>query len=204
MNNNCMYGYVRVSSKDQHEYRQLTAMREFGIQDDYLVIEKKSGRDFNRQKYQGLIKTLKLGDTLVVNSLDRLGRDYNGIIGQWRHITKDIGADIVVLDMPLLDTRKKDRDLTASFVADLVLQILSYVSEKEHGLIKQRQADGIAAAKARGVKFGRPPTQRPALYDELREKWQRKEISSRDAGQLLGVSHTTFLNWVHTHHESDK
>ena len=191
-----LYGYVRVSTRDQNEDRQVIAMREFGVPEEGILVEKMSGKDFNRPIYQGLIAKLKPGDVLVVKSLDRLGRDYDEIINQWRHITRELEAAIVVIDIPLLDTRKKDRDLTASFVADLVLQILSYVAEQERAFNHQRQAEGIAAAKARGVQFGKRPKERTALFYELREQWQCGKVTSREAGQLLGISHTTFLAWV--------
>jgi DNA invertase Pin-like site-specific DNA recombinase len=190
------FGYVRCSTKEQCPDRQIIAMREFGVSDAGIVVEMLSGKNFHRPKYQDLVKRLNHGDTLVINSLDRLGRDYDAVIDEWRYITKERGADIVVLDMPLLDTRKKDRDLTTTFVADLVLQILSYVSEKEKELNLQRQSAGIAAAKARGVKFGQEPMERPPQLDELRKKWETGEISSREAGSLLGISHTTFLAWI--------
>ena len=191
-----LYGYVRVSARDQNEDRQVIAMQEFGVSEAGIFVEKMSGKDFNRPVYQGLVKKLKPGDALVIKSIDRLGRDYDEIIDQWRHITKELDAAIVVIDMPLLDTRQKDRDLTVSFVADLVLQILSYVAEQERAFNHQRQAEGIAAAKAKGVKFGNQPMERPALLYELQEQWLNGEISSREAGRLLGVSHTTFLAWM--------
>jgi len=191
-----MYGYVRVSTRDQNEDRQVFAMRGFGVPDDGIVVEKMSGKDFNRPAYQRLLKKLRPGDIFVVKSIDRLGRDYDEIIEQWRFITKEREAAIVVIDMPLLDTRQKDRDLTASFIADIVLQILSYVAQQEREFILQRQAEGIAAARARGVKLGRPPTERPELLGSLRELWMRGEITSRAAGRQLGVSHVTFLTWI--------
>ena len=191
-----VYGYARVSTKEQHVDRQLMAMKEFGIPDDFIFVEKLSAKDFNRPVYQTLLATLAPGDVLVIKTLDRLGRNYNEMIDQWRHITRDLVVDIVVLDMPLLDTRKKDRDLTATFVADIVLQILSYVAETERQFNKQRQAEGIAAAKARGVKFGSQPMVRPAALGEVMAQWRQGEVTSRKAGALLGVSHTTFLKWV--------
>jgi len=171
-------------------------MREFGVPEESIFIEKMSGKDFNRPIYQNMVRSLKCGDILVIKSIDRLGRVYDEIIDQWRYLTKEVEVAIVVIDMPLLDTRKKGRDLTASFIADIVLQILSYVSETEKAFNRQRQAEGIAAAKTRGVKFGREPIERPALFGELREKWLSGGITSRMAGRLLGVSHTTFLNWI--------
>ena len=189
------YGYVRVSTREQNEDRQLVAMRDFGIEDCNIYTDKQSGKDFERPAYQRLLKKLKPGDTLVIKSIDRLGRNYCEILEQWRFITKDRDASIVVLDMPLLDTRK-NRDLTGTLIADIVLQLLSYVAQTEREFIRQRQAEGIAAAQARGVKFGRPPMERPELFPELREAWEREEISAREAGRRLGISYKTFLSWV--------
>jgi len=191
-----MYGYVRCSTKEQNEERQVLAMQEFGVPDKGIVVEKMSGKDFNRPSYQALIKKLRPGDIFVIKSIDRLGRDYAEIIEQWRFITREREAAIVVIDMPLLDTRQKHRDLTASFIADIVLQILSYVAETERDFNRQRQAEGIAAAKAKGVKFGKQPKKRPALLDDLRLQWLCGKISSREAGRRLGISHTTFLTWI--------
>ena len=146
--------------------------------------------------YKRLLKKIKPDDTLVVKSIDRLGRDYNEILEQWRIITKEIGAAIVVIDIPLLDTRQKERDLTGTFIADLVLQILSYVAQTERDFIRQRQAEGIEAAKARGVRFGREPMERPKSFDDLREAWMYGKISARYAAKQLGVTHKTFLTWV--------
>ncbi|MCL1995091.1 MAG: recombinase family protein [Defluviitaleaceae bacterium] len=191
------YGYVRVSTKEQNEERQLVAMRNFGVLDCNVFLDKQSGKDFNRMAYRKLLKKLKTGDTLVIKSIDRLGRDYGEIIEQWRIITKERGIAVVVIDMPLLDTRQKERDLTGTLIADLVLQILSYVAQKEREFICQRQAEGIEAAKARGVKFGRPPMKRPDNFLEVQAAWKCGEISAREAGRRLGVSHKTFLSWVH-------
>lgn len=190
------YGYVRVSTKEQNEDRQLVAMREFGVQDGNVFMDKLSGKDFERPAYRRLLKKLKPGDTLIIKSIDRLGRDYGEILEQWRVITKEKQTAIVVLDIPLLDTRQKERDLTGTFIADLVLQILSYVAQTEREFIRQRQAEGIAAAQARGVKFGRPPMERPELFREVREAWERREISAREAGRRLGVNYKTFQAWV--------
>ena len=164
-----LYGYVRVSTREQNEERQLVAMRDFGITNGNIFADKQSGKDFNRPAYRLLLNKLKPSDTLVIKSIDRLGRDYDEILKQWRLITKERQAAIVVLDIPLLDTRQKERDLTGTFIADLVLQILSYVAQQEREFIHQRQEEGIAAAKERGVKFGRPPKERPAWFDEVRE-----------------------------------
>lgn len=189
------YGYVRVSTKEQNEERQLIAMDEFGVPKNNVFSEKQSGKDFNRPIYCRLIKKLKSGDTLVIKSVDRLGRNYDEIIDQWRYITKEKHVGIVVLDMPLLDTRQ-GRDLTGNLIADIVLQLLSYVAQTEREFNHQRQAEGIAAARLRGVRLGRPPRERPAQYAEIKDAWQRKEISARQAAGLLGVAHKTFLLWA--------
>jgi DNA invertase Pin-like site-specific DNA recombinase len=191
-----LYGYVRVSSREQHADRQLVAMEEFGVEGGNIFLDKQSGKDFHRAAYRRLLKKLKPGDTLVIKSIDRLGRDYGEILEQWRVITKEKQAAIVVLDIPLLDTRQKERDLTGTFIADLVLQILSYVAQTEREFIRQRQAEGISAAKARGVKFGRPALERPEGFQEVRAAWERGEISAREAGRRLGVSHMMFLAWA--------
>jgi DNA invertase Pin-like site-specific DNA recombinase len=185
-----------VSTRDQNEDRQFAAMREFGIQDGDIFLDKQSGKDFNRPAYRKLLKKIKPDDTLVIKSIDRLGRDYNEILEQWRIISKERRAFIVILDMPLLDTRQKGRDLTGTFIADLVLQILSYVAQTEREFICRRQAEGIVAAKARGVQFGRPPSERTELFQELREAWINHEISAREAARQLHVDHTTFLAWA--------
>lgn len=189
------YGYARVSTKDQNEQRQIVALEEFGLNRKQIFMDKQSGKDFERANYRKLVRRLKEGDTLVVKSIDRLGRNYNEILEQWRIITKEKGADIVVLDMPLLDTRR-NRDLTGTLIADIVLQLLSYVAQTEREFIHQRQAEGIAVAKARGVRFGRPPLEKPESFPSVHLAWQRKEISAREAAQRLGVSHKTFLRWV--------
>ena len=192
-----VYGYVRVSTKEQCEERQLIALREFPVSEKNIYMDKLSGKDFNRPRYQRLLKRLKPGDLLVLKSIDRLGRNYEEILNQWRKITKEIRADIVVLDMPLLDTRQTGRDLTGTFVADLVLQILSYVAQTERENIRQRQAEGIAAARGRGVKFGRLRKEIPKQFYQLKEDWEEKKISSREAASHLGIAQDTFLRWVH-------
>ena len=191
-----IYGYCRVSSREQNEDRQLAAMRDFGIQDCNIYLDKQSGKDFNRPAYLRLLKKVRHGDTIVVKSIDRLGRDYGEILEQWRIITKEKQAAIVVLDIPLLDTRLKNHDLTSTFIADLVLQILSYVAQTERELIKQRQAEGITAARSRGVRLGRPPMKRTTLFRTLKSSYKSKEISAREAARQLGIYHTTFLSWV--------
>ena len=190
-----MYGYVRVSSKDQCEARQVLALREFKVPERNIYMDKMSGKDFNRPQYRRMVRKLKAGDVLVVKSIDRLGRNYEEILEQWRMLTKKKEVDVVVLDMPLLDTRMSGGNLTGVFVADLVLQILSYVAQTERENIRQRQMEGIAAAKQRGVKFGRQKKRVQEEFARLREKWMQKEVSSREAAKRLGISQDTFLRW---------
>ena len=190
-----VYGYVRVSTKEQCEDRQTIALQAYAVPPDNIFMDKLRGKDFNRPQYQKLLRRLKPGDTLVVKSIDRLGRNYEEILEQWRIITKEKRADIAVLDMPLLDTRQTGRDLTGTFVADLVLQILSYVAQTERENIRQRQQEGIAAAKQRGVRFGRPRKSRPENFSVVRERWQRGEFSSREAARQLNIAQDTFLRW---------
>lgn len=192
-----IYGYIRVSTKEQNEDRQLLALKEFPVPETNIFIDKLSGKEFNRPQYLRLIRKIKPGDILVVKSIDRLGRNYEEILDQWRLITKEKRADIVVLDMPLLDTRQTGKDLTGIFVADLVLQILSYVAQTERENIRQRQKEGIAAAKLRGVRFGRPRKEITGEFQRLKTEWENKEISSREAAKRLGIAQDTFLRWVH-------
>ena len=189
-----IYGYARVSTLEQSMDRQIKVLEEFGVPAKNIYKDKQSGSDFARPAYKRLIRRLRGDDVLVVKSIDRLGRDYAEILEQWRVITKVKGAAIVVLDMPLLDTRK-EKDLIGTLVADLVLQIMSCFAQIERDFIKQRQAEGIAAAKARGVKFGRPAIPIPENFSEIKEKWKAGKISSRQAGKELGVSYHTFLRW---------
>lgn len=189
------YGYIRVSTKEQNIDRQLIALQEFGVIDRYIYTDKLSGKDFERPQYRRLVKKLKPGDTLVIKSIDRLGRNYNEILEQWRYITKETHANVVVLDMPLLDTRQ-GRDLTGTLIADIVLQLLSYVAQTEREFIRQRQAEGIAAAKAKGVNLGRRPKVKPDNFQLVYCSWQNGEISARCAATQLGTTHQTFLKWV--------
>ena len=191
------YGYIRVSARDQNEDRQRIAMREQSVPDEHIFMDKQSGKNFERPQYQKMVCRLQKDDLLYIKSIDRLGRNYEEILNQWRIITKEKQADIVVLDMPLLDTRQTGRDLTGTFVADLVLQILSYVAQTERENIRQRQMEGIAAAKLRGVQFGRPRKPVPESFFDLKERWERKEISSRQAAKELHIAQDTFLRWVH-------
>lgn len=191
------YGYIRVSSKDQCEDRQWLALKQFDIPRKNIYVDKVSGKNFDRPQYNRLVKRLKKGDVLIVLSIDRLGRNYNEIQNQWRIITKVKQVDIVVLDMPLLDTRKKgDQDLTGTFIADMVLQILAYVAQIERENIKQRQKEGIYAAKSRGVIFGRPRKDVPQNFKEIKNQWLQNQITSRQAAKALGIAQSTFLRWV--------
>jgi len=190
------YGYARVSSREQKADRQITALLEQGIKPRDIFTDKQSGKDFNRPKYKQLLRKLKTGDTVFIKSIDRLGRNYEEIIDQWRQITKELNVDIVVLDMPLLDTRRKEKDLTGIFIADLVLQILSYVAQIEREFSRQRQSEGIAAAQSKGKRFGRPPRERPPAFIKLKKAWLMGEISARTAAKQLGIHHCTFKNWA--------
>ena len=190
-----VYGYIRVSSRDQNEDRQKIAMREFGISDGFVFMDKQSGKDFERPGFKRLMRKIKPGDTLVIKSIDRLGRNYEEILDQWRFLTKDKQVAIVVLDMPLLDTRQ-GRDLTGTLIADIVLQLLSYVAQTEREFIRQRQAEGIAAAKARGVKFGRKPMEKPLNFPSICLEWKSGHLSARAAAKQLGISHRTFIKWA--------
>ena len=188
---NKIYGYVRVSSQEQNEDRQLIAMAEAGVARGNIFMDKQSGKDFERPNYKKLIKRLRPGDTLIIKSIDRLGRNYEEIQNQWRIITKEKKVDIVVIDMPLLDTRR-DKNLLGTFISDLVLQLLSFISENERTTIRQRQAEGIAAAKKRGVRFGRPTKEAPPDFDEIIVKWQKKEMPLDEILRQYGMSESTF------------
>lgn len=190
-----IYGYARVSTKEQNEARQLTALREMGIPSENVYLDKQSGADFERVQYRRMLRRLGPGDTLIVKSIDRLGRNYTEILEQWRIITKSKRAAIVILDMPLLDTRQ-NRDLTGQLIADIVLQLLSYVAQTEREFIRQRQAEGIVAAKERGVHFGREAAPVSEGFPEILAEWRAKKLGSRAAAERLGVSQTTFLKWA--------
>ena len=185
------YGYVRVSSADQNEDRQVSAMKMLGIPGKRIFTDRQSGKDFDRPEYKKLIRKLRSGDVLFITGIDRLGRNYEEIQQQWRIITKEIGADISVIDMPLLDTRS-GKDLLGTFIADLVLQILSFVAQSEHENIKKRQREGIIAAKARGVRFGRPPKQLPDNFREISELWKAGGITGTEASQRCGMPLSSF------------
>lgn len=185
------YGYVRVSSTDQNEDRQMLAMWEKTVPEKHIFVDKQSGKDFDRPQYQMLVKKLKPGDLLYILSIDRLGRNYEEIQRQWRVLTKDIGIDVCVIDMPLLDTRN-GKDLMGTFIADLVLQILSFVAENERETIRKRQAEGIAAAKLKGVRFGRPEIPPPDNFAEIVAAWEAKKIPFAEAVRQCGMSEATF------------
>ena len=186
-----IYGYVRVSSTDQNEDRQLIALRETQVLEKNIYVDKQSGKDFDRPNYRKLLKKLKACDLLYILRIDRLGRNYEEILKQWRILTKEIGIDICVLDMPLLDTRN-GKDLMGTFIADLVLQILSFVAQNERDTIRKRQAEGIAAAKARGVRFGRPEKRVPEDFGKIVKEWERKNIPISEVLKLCGMSEATF------------
>ena len=186
-----VYGYIRVSSADQNEDRQLVALRSCKVPECNLFVDKQSGKDFERPEYRRMLRRLKRDDLLYVKSIDRLGRNYGEILEQWRLLTKEKGVDIVVLDMPLLDTRS-GKDLMGTFIADLVLQTLSFVAQNERENIRQRQAEGIAAAKARGVPFGRPALPLPENFEEVVSSWRNKEIDFASALQQTGIRPATF------------
>ncbi|MCI6767642.1 recombinase family protein [Porcincola intestinalis] len=190
------YGYVRVSTKDQNIARQMSALTDSGIEKKYIYIDKESGKDFNRKNYRRLLKKLKAEDEVYVKSIDRLGRDYDEIIKQWQVITKEKEAHIIVLDFPLLDTRKQEQGLTGKFIADLVLQILSYVAQVERENIHQRQLEGIREAKKRGVAFGRPRKEVSKEFDSVAKEWQRGKLSLREGARLLNTNHMTFERWL--------
>lgn len=190
-----IYGYIRVSTKEQKDDRQRISLESFEISEKNLYIDKQSGRDFNRPAYQRLVKRLRAGDLLVVKSIDRLGRNYEEIIAQWKKITKELGADICIVDMPLLDTRR-DKDLLGTFISDLVLQVLSFVSQTEREFIHQRQAEGIAAAKARGVKFGRPIAEPSTDLRQVADVWRDKKLTAGQSAAMLHISRRTFYNYL--------
>ena len=193
-----VYGYIRVSSKDQNEDRQVIALQELNIPKKNIFLDKQSGKDFARPQYQRLMKKLKKDDQLYVKSIDRLGRNYEEILEQWRVLTKQKEIDIVVLDMPLLDTRR-GKDLMGTFLSDIVLQVLSFVAENERKNIRQRQAEGIAAAKARGVRFGRPMIEVPECFEQIVDALEKKEMTLKDAVRLCGMSKTTFYRRMREH-----
>ena len=198
-----VYGYARVSSKDQNLNRQLDALTSFGVEAGMVFADKASGKDFERPEYRRLVGLLEEGDVLVVKSIDRLGRNYEEILAEWRAITKERKAAVVVLDMPLLDTREKPDGLTGVLIADIVLQLLSYVAQVERENIKQRQAEGIAAAQARGVRFGRPRKKRPACYESTKDSYLGGHITRQEAADRMKVCVTTFDRWLKSDREQE-
>ena len=192
---NKIFGYARVSSKEQNEERQIVAFKYYGVDERDIYIDKQSGKNFDREQYNILKHILRENDILVIKSIDRLGRNYNMIIDEWKDITKNIKADIVVIDMPLLDTTK-NKDLLGTFISDLILQILSYVAEQERTFIKQRQKEGISTAMNKGIKFGRPTIEKLQNYDIVVSKWKNKEIRTKEAIEQLGLKPSTFYNMV--------
>ncbi len=189
------YGYARVSTKDQNLDRQMNALAAFGIDKSRVFADRASGRDFDRPEYRRMLERIEPGDVVVVKSIDRFGRNYDEIIEEWRRITRDAGCAIVVLDMPLLDTRE-DRGVTGRLISDIVLQLLSYVAQKEREFIHQRQAEGIAAAQERGVRFGRPPKRRPKAYEAAKRAFLGGAITKKEAAARMRVSPTTFEKWL--------
>ena len=187
------YGYIRVSTREQNEDRQLIALKEYNISEKNIFMDKQSGKDFNRKQYKRLLKHIKENDVIIVKSIDRLGRNYEEIIEQWRYITKIKKADIMVIDMPILDTRR-GKDLMGTFLSDIVLQVLSFVAENERDNIRQRQAEGIAAAKAKGIKFGRPMIALPPNFYDVHRRWRNKELTLKQAAAECHLPATTFFN----------
>ena len=190
-----VYGYVRVSSRDQSEDRQLIAMKKLGVPEYNIYVDKESGRDFDRPMYREMVRELNKNDLVYIKSIDRLGRNYKEIVEQWQFLTRDVQADIVVIDMPLLDTRR-GKDLLGTFLSDIVLQVLSFVAENERDNIRSRQREGIEAAKERGVKFGRPRNPLPDNFPEIYDQWKRRKISAPEAAAVCGLSRSTFYERV--------
>lgn len=192
------YGYVRVSSREQNIDRQMTAMKEQGIAEEKIFVDRATGKNFNRKGYKRMMRKVKPGDEIFIKSIDRLGRNYDEIITQWKIIAKDKAVHIVVIDFPLLDTRKHVNGLTGTFIADLVLQVLSYVAQIERENTHKRQLEGIREARKRGVRFGRRPIAKPDNFDEVAALWQNGQVNLREGAKLLNVSHATFSKWLKT------
>ncbi len=190
-----VYGYIRVSSQDQNEDRQIIAFQKLSIPSKNIFMDKQSGKDFERPSYKRMVRRMKKDDLLYIKSIDRLGRNYEEVLEQWRILTKEKGVDIVVLDMPLLDTRR-GKDLMGTFLSDIVLQVLSFVAENERANIRQRQAEGIAAARAKGVKFGRPPLPYPDNFRKIHSEWRKKKITLKQAADACGMPVGTFYGKV--------
>lgn len=197
------YGYIRVSTREQNEDRQRVALNGIGIAEKDIFLDKQSGKDFDRPQYRKLLRKMKKDDLLYIKSIDRLGRNYAEILEQWRLLTKEKGVDIVVLDMPLLDTRR-GKDLMGTFLSDIVLQVLSFAAENERENIRQRQAEGIAAAKARGIRFGRPEIRMPDDFAQIVLAWESKRITIREAARACGISEATFYRRLRAHRAAQK
>lgn len=191
MGNKKILGYARISTREQNEDRQILALKEMGVPEKNIFLDKMSGKNFERPQYKKMLRKLNSNSVLYIKSIDRLGRSYKDLSEQWRIITKEKGADVVVIDMPLLDTRR-DKNLLGTFISDLILALLSFISEQEYGTIHQRQAEGIAAAKARGFKFGRPPKQLPSNFHEVYQRWKAKKLSVSQAAKECGMPKSTF------------
>lgn len=198
------YGYIRVSSRDQNPERQYLALKKMEIPEKNIFVDKISGKDFERPQYRQLLKKLKAGDILVIKSIDRLGRNYSEILEQWRKITKEVEANIQVIDMPLLNTDIAHENLTGIFISDLVLQILAYVAETERAFIHQRQAEGISAAKVKGVQFGKRKIELPDDFEQYYKMWKQKKVSGKDAAKALGISPATFYRRCQERKEGDE
>ena len=190
-----VYGYIRVSTREQNEDRQVIALQEMAVPQQNIHMDKQSGKDFERPQYKKLLRRLKKDDLLYIKSIDRLGRNYEEILEQWRLLTKQKQVDITVLDMPLLNTRQ-GKDLTGIVISDIVLQLLSYVAQTEREFIRQRQSEGIEAAKSRGVQFGRRQIVRPPDYQRIKDSWKNGELTAKQAAEYIGISRTTFFKWV--------
>ena len=195
-----IYGYIRVSSCDQNEDRQLIAMRNARVPSRNIFVDRQSGCDFDRPMYKKMVKKLKREDLVYIKSIDRLGRNYEEVMEQWQYLTRVKRVDIVVIEMPLLDTRR-GKDLMGTFLSDIVLQVLSFVAENERTNIRSRQREGIEAAKEKGVKFGRPRAEAPDSFREIYEKWKRREITVSEAADICGVSRSTFYRFVREHEQ---
>lgn len=198
------FGYARVSSRDQNLARQLAALREAGIKQTFLYTDKQSGKDFNRPSYRRMVKRLRKGDELYIKSIDRLGRNYDEILEQWRYLTREKGADIIILDFPLLDTRHSEHGLTGEFISDITLQILSYAAQIERENIHQRQMEGIKEAKNRGVHFGRPKIEIPDQFADVSREISEGMLSLRAGAARLGISHTTLRKWIKSYENQKK
>ncbi len=192
------FGYIRVSTTEQNIDRQVIALREAGVADDMMYIDHWSGKDFDRPEYQRMLKALEPGDLLIILSIDRMGRKYREVLAEWRWLIEEAKIEIKVLDMPFLDTRQS-QDLASNLISDIMLQLQSYVAETERNYLLERQKQGIAAAKANGVKFGRPAKEIPEEFYDLKEQWEQKLISAREAAVQLNITHVTFLRWVRKH-----